>query len=367
MALALGLGLPYGKAPARAGATCTRQITDSLNRKVAIAEKVERVVDLAGVDGTRTLVTLGAEKKLVGVNSQLATLVFGQTPRTKGCWFAVARTAPQLKSVMNVGNFRQPATELIASLAPDVVLARGTTVQYADALQAQTGIPVVCIRASGSLDFRMLDTVARITGTGKRARDLIAYAGKKIRYIREKTAEIPLARRVKVFYWTPPTTGAPRTIAPYDPIDFAGGINLGAKSGIGPGRPFETTKEQVAVWNPDVILLHWWTTRNPGVTIEDIARDPVLQTVTAVKNNRVFYSKGFMFGWDPVMGLCELYYMARLFYPGQFKTLDVEAQCNEILETFYKKSGLYTDLLAHSALHRWESLPDKGDSTCRQP
>jgi len=56
-------------------------------------------------------------------------------------------------------------------------------------------------------------------------------------YIRGKTAGIPLARRVKVFYWTPPTTGAPRTIAPYDPIDFAGGINLGAKSGIGPGRP----------------------------------------------------------------------------------------------------------------------------------
>jgi hypothetical protein len=45
--------------------------------------------------------------------------------------------------------------------------------------------------------------------------------------------------------------------------------------------------------------------------------------------------------------------MAKLFYPEEFKDLDVEKECNEILERFYGNDGLYTEMSAHYDLYRW--------------
>ena len=329
------------------------KIEDCMARTVRVPQGVGRVVDLAALDGTRTLVTLKAQDKLVGVNSHVANFMYGQEGKKYSCWFAAPKVAPELKDLLNVGDYKEPNTELIRSLDPDVILAYGLSVDFADALEAQTGIPVACIRASGSLDFKMLKVVAAIVGKEDRGKALIAYARKKIEFIRERSRAIPEARRVKVFYWAPPVLGPPRTIAPYDPIDLAGGINLGARAAVKPYETYETTTEQVAVWNPDIILLHWWSRTDIGVKTRSIVEDPVLQTVNAVKKGRVFYSRGFLLGWDPAMGLCEVYYMAKLFYPDRFKDLDVEEEGNEILKQFYGRDGLYTDLLSKSDLHRW--------------
>lgn len=331
-----------------------RKIEDCLGRVVIVPQRIDKVVDLAALDGIRTLVTLGAEDKLVGVNSHVTDFMYGQEGKKYACWFAAPKVAPQRSDLFNVGNFREPNAELIRSLGPDVVLAYGLSVDLANALGEQTGLPVVCIRASGALDFKMLRIVAEIVGKTERAAKLIAYAQRKIQFIRKKSVKIPEGRRVKVFYWAPPVLGPPRTIAPYDPIDLAGGINLGAQAAVKPYETYETTKEQVAVWNPDIILLHWWSKADIGIKIRTIVQDPVLQTVSAVKTDRVFYSRGFLLGWDPAMGLCEVYYMAKLFYPDLFGSLDVEAECNEILKRFYGKDGLYTDLIAKSDIHRWQ-------------
>ena len=56
------------------------------------------------------------------------------------------------------------------------------------------------------------------------------------------------------------------------------------------------------------------------------------------------------------MGVCEIFYMARIFYPELNNDLDVESQCNEILERFYNVDGLYSDLIAASELHTWKQV-----------
>ena len=43
--------------------------------------------------------------------------------------------------------------------------------------------------------------------------------------------------------------------------------------------------------------------------------------------------------------LCECIYMAKLFYPEKFESLDVEAECNEVLKEFYGADGLYDWML----------------------
>ena len=333
---------------------CLRKIKDCIGRKVSIPDRVEKVVDLAVLDGVRTMVELEAEDMIVGINDSVKDFMYGEEGRTYSCWFAAPKAAPTLKNIISVGNCREPNAELIKSLEPDVVLAYGFRADFAKALEEQTNLPVACIKASGCLDFNMLSLVAEIIGKKERAEELIDYVQMKIEQVTERAVKIPDAERVRVFYWAPPVLGTPRTIAPYDPIDLAGGVNIGMQTGIKSYEIYETTKEQLAVWNPDIILLHWWSKKDIGVKTGTILQDPMLQTVSAVKSRRVFYSRGFMLGWDPAMGVCEVFYMARLFYPEIFKDLDVEKECNEILKKFYGVEGLYTDLITKSDLHRWE-------------
>lgn len=75
--------------------------------------------------------------------------------------------------------------------------------------------------------------------------------------------------------------------------------------------------------------------------------DPDLQTVNAVKNKTVYYTKGWYMGWDPATGVAECFYMAKLFHPEKFSTLNVEKEDNAILKEFYGADGLYTWILDH--------------------
>ena len=260
-----------------------KKIIDAVGREVMIPPKVERVVDLALLDGTRTMVELGVSDKLAGVNDVVKNFMYGEEGRALSCWFAPPRVEPRLKDLLSVGGCREPNIELMKSLKPDIILAYASHAELAEALEEQTGLPVVCIKSSGCLDFKMIRLVADIMGRQKRAEDLISYSRKKIERIIKITSQLPETKRVNVFFWGWPVQDSPKTIAPYDPIDLAGGINVAMQAKIKPYEIYDITKEQLAVWNPDVILLQWWTPQTIGVRIETILSDPALQTVSAVK------------------------------------------------------------------------------------
>ena len=330
-----------------------RIIKDCMDREVNIPDQVERIMDLALLDGIRTTVELGVESRLAGTNDTVKNFMYGDEGRSFACWFVPPRVAPNLKNLLSVGDCREPNVELIKSLRPDVILAYASYSELAGALEEQTGIPVVCIKASECLDFKTLKLVAEITGKTERADELIAYARNKIKKITQRNTHLLPEKRVKVFFWGWPVQDSPKTIAPYDPIELAGGKNVAIGAKFKPYESFDITKEQLAVWNPDIILLQWWTKKDVGIRIETIMNDPAFQTISAVKNKRVFYSRSFMKGWDPAMGLCEIYYMAKLFYPELYRDIDIEKECNEILKRFYRVDGLYSDFMTNSELHRW--------------
>lgn len=87
-------------------------VKDSLGREVSVPSKVERIVDLAIMDGTRVMVLLGAEDKLVGASDRVTDIMFGED----GDWYAVPKAAPQLKDLPCVGTPSEPNAEYIMSL-----------------------------------------------------------------------------------------------------------------------------------------------------------------------------------------------------------------------------------------------------------
>lgn len=333
-----------------AGKETDLTLIDMADRTVTISMPVERVVPAGLKDDFRTLIQLGAADKIVGINNYVKDYAY-EKPATY--WAPERDAAPELGDLPVVGGYTNPNIEIIASLKPDVVFEYAPIPDVADAIQDKIGVPVVCVQSS-QFDFDMLRITGLITGTEERAEELISYAGEKTEDITEITSEIPESEKPKVYCISGCSGVAEitKTWGRYDPINIAGGINV-AEEYVTSSGSVMVSKEQILAWNPDIILIHGVSPPH-AISIEDVLSDPDLQTVNAVKNRDVQYTKGYAIGWDPATGLAECYYMAKLFHPDLFEDLDEEEIGDEILEEFYGVEGLYTNMLDLSDRYRWD-------------
>jgi iron complex transport system substrate-binding protein len=322
-------------------------LVDQADRKVTVPRPIERVVS-SSPDCLRTIASLGGADKHVGVSSYIAE--YG--------WRMPAVIAyPGLKELPGVGIYGELNAEQMLSLKPDVIFAWAYGgPDAANTLQEKTGIPVVAV-VRASIDqlknFEIYQVVGKVMGKEKEAEELTSYFNKRRDELIEVTTDVPESEKPKVYlvFWSQIT----HTPVFYDPVDLAGGINV-AKD-LAPtthhGAATIVSKEQIIAWNPDIILIHGVFPPHK-ISIEDILSDPDLQTINAVKNRKVYYTNGFMIGWDPAVGFTETFYMAKLFHPDKFSDLDMEKEGNEILKRVYGADSLYTGMLENSDLHRWE-------------
>ena len=321
-------------------------LIDQADRTVTVPRPIERVVTTFP-SVTRAILVVDGLDRLVGVSSIL----------TKYSDKMVCLQAyPELQELPTVGMHTGPNAELILALKPDVVFSWATS---ADVLQENTGIPVITITTPsyfGEGSWESYRLAGKVLGKEEEVEELISYANEKIDEITEVTSQIPEDEKPKVYFVSccRGICEITKTWGRYAPGDLAGGINVAKEQVISSGSSI-VSKEQIIAWNPDIILLHGGSkTEAWDLTIEDILADLDLQTVSAIKNKDVYYTKGYMIGWDPATGLTETFYMAKLFHPEKFKDLDVEKECNGILERFYGADGLYTWLLENYDFRRWD-------------
>jgi len=330
-----------------------RTVIDMADREVTFYRPVERVVLVGMLNSLRTLVHLGAADKIVAT-STVAESIYDEPARSK--YFSpLHRAAPELKELPRI-SYKDPSLEFILTLKPDVILSYGTY-SDSDTIQEATGIPTACIgkSAGGDLSFEQHRIIGKIVGREEEAEELISYVNEKHDELREVTSQINDSEKPKV-YVAHLGGGAPKDITTamvrYDPVEIAGGINV-AKECAGVSS-VEVSKEQIIAWNPDIILMGSYPSKPHKYPKENVISDPDLQTVNAVKNQSVYYTKGCMIGWDPATVTTEAFYFAKLFHPDKFKDLDVEETCNEILEKFYGVDGLYTEMTEKCDLYKWD-------------
>ena len=317
----------------------TKTVVDQTDRTVTLYRPVERIATLFP-SVTRTILSLDGCNRLVAVSS--TTIERGLTRLSVNAY-------PEIMELSSTGSHRSPNAEQIALLKPDVIFGYSKRLQWCNPIQEKTGIPVVGIyidpnHASGCFEtFRL---AGKVIGKEERAEELISFHEEKFAELTEVTSQIPENENPKVHlaFWSKLT----RSPGSYYPVDLAGGINV-----ISSDSSVTVSKEQVIDWNPDFILIHGGS-KTHRLSIEDILLDPDLQTVNAVKNKTVYYTKGHFIGWDSATGLTEAFYMAKLFHPDKFEDLDMEEKGNEILKKIYGADGLYTWMLETSDLYRWE-------------
>jgi iron complex transport system substrate-binding protein len=138
----------------------SRQITDSLGRKVVLPARADKVLSLQP-EITRIVIALGAGERLVGVDyfilkhDHLFTIIFPE-----------GRKLPAVSNTPEDMNF-----EMVMKLEPDIIFVSPTELQMVDSLQSKVRRPVVALASMGSFDklLEEIKLVGRLLGREERA------------------------------------------------------------------------------------------------------------------------------------------------------------------------------------------------------
>lgn len=263
-------------------------LTDQAGNKVTIKEEPQRIVSLMP-SSTEIAYALQLDKKMVGVTTN------DDYPEA-------------VKKLPKVGDF-QINVEKVVALKPDLVLANGANDKATLDQLRKLGIPVIVLDAKSIKDiFRSISIVGMATNTAREADNLVVKLQKEQRDIYAKVVDVPEAKRVKVFVELDPslfTSGGDTFMN--ELITAAGGVNVAA--GL-KGWP-QVSAEQVAKWNPDIIVSSYENT-------DQIIKRQGWSTINAIKNKRVITVDPDLTnrpGPRIFQGVKE---MAKQFYPEKF-------------------------------------------------
>ncbi|WP_135603712.1 ABC transporter substrate-binding protein [Methanococcoides sp. NM1] len=323
-------------------------INDHYNdREVKLYRPVERVA-LASTPSVRIVASLNAADKIVGVYQNIID--------DNG--LIVTKAYPEIRNQPAIGGGSSPNAEAILAVEPDVVFYSASS--NAAVLEGNTGIPVVALSATFGLEFgetngayNVWQLAGQILGKEERAQHLSEYSQDKIETISDISSTLPVENVKNAYIATGGNNDIIKCAPTYYSLDIAGGNNLaeGLPSSWGSAT---VTKEQIVLWNPDVIFIRYYTI-GQTLTKDTVNNDPALAGINAVQNSSVYYIRGSSNGMDPAIAIADANRMAKQMYPDLFVDLDVEAEGNSIYNEFYNEDGLYTQMLEDfGVFERWD-------------
>jgi iron complex transport system substrate-binding protein len=254
-----------------------RTVVDATGRGVEIPDRIERIMP-AGAQAAVLLYTL-APGKMIG---------WPHAPSPAAQTFLDV-ALPQLPSLTRDGKIQ---VDEIRAAKPDLILDYGSIapryVERAKRLQEETGIPVLLL--DGKLErvpevYRLLGPVLDTETT---ANDLADDAAKLIGTIRQAPPPTP---PIRVYYARSGDglTTATSSSSLADVIRLVGAANVADATGNADGL-VTVSLEQIAGWNPDVIVTNsseFWDKR----------RAPEWAGIPAMAQGKVYLSPALPWGW----------------------------------------------------------------------
>lgn len=315
---------PQPAARAASQAPATRRITDAAGRVVTLPMRVNRVADPWPANNAMVLM-LGGADKLVATSLQAS-----KQPWLRRLYPRIAQVPAAFDTAGGVN------VETLIGARPDVVLMAygGSLPRWMDAVDAYH-VPIVMM-PNDSLDG--LKTTVRMTGEvlGEResriAAEYIRYFDANLRRVTQVTNRLLQSERPKVLHTATPgilvVDGRDSVID--DWIRVAGGVN--AADVVGLGRP--VSMEQVAAWDPDVIIVGTAPNQRSRQAILD---DPRWRRIKAVREGKVFANPSGAYLWDrhSAEAALQVLWAAKTLHPELFADLDVNAETRRFYSRFF--------------------------------
>ncbi|MDH7500344.1 MAG: ABC transporter substrate-binding protein [candidate division NC10 bacterium] len=299
------------------------RVTDFRGRQLVFLQPAQRIVCL--IESALTgLYMLGAQDRVVGISTNIYQ--GGGFP-----YYASMDDRIRRRRLPTPGNWDFVNIESVIALKPDLVIIWAKQSESIAVLE-ERGIPVFGVFLKRKEDvYEEILALGKLTGTEKRAAELVRYTREEIGRFEKRVADIPLHKRPGVYYmWAQgnlETSGAGSTVD--DLIRLAGGRNVCASLGQ---EHTVVSLEQVLSWNPEVVLMWYNERKDPS----HILNDPQWRTIKAVRDKRVHEF--------PEVFLCDLWTLkfqyavkmvAKWCHPLVFEDVDLEMEKRKMLHRLY--------------------------------
>ena len=225
---------------------------------------------------------------------------------------------------------------------PNVVIAAYWQANKKDVKQLESlGVPVLCIKVESVDDiYNTIKILGKIFQKEDYANEIISYYKNGVNDVEKRISNVKEKPKVLVLYYS----GKSKAYKTFGGdmfqsklVEMAGGMSvskdLSGKKTI--------NVEQVAEWNPDIILIIQYG-KSANKVKENILNDPAWSKINAVKNKKVYIVPNDGENWiDPCpKWILGLYWTAKTLHPEEFKDVDIKAKADEFYKKFF---GLSVD------------------------
>lgn len=327
-----GSDAPASSASSASGASSaaeasTRTFTDSAGREVELPATIERIAP-SGHTANQVLLTMAPEK-MVGLSQDLtedqaryfdvdvaSMPVFGAAFGAKGDINKEAVAAADPQVIIDTGEYKD-------GLKDDL-----------DALQEQLGIPCVFIETKLEDYGAAYEKLGELLGMEERGSELSAYCKAAYDETTSVMATIPESERANVAYLLGDAGLNSIAANSYQGgvIDLCANNLFKPEKATGSGAGQEVSLEQIALWNPEIILFQ------TGSIYDTVGDNPAWAGIAAIDNGTYYEVPNSPYCWlnnpptvNQVMGM---QWLPRLLYPDKFDT-SIEDVTKSYYQTFY--------------------------------
>ena len=305
----------------------TRTFTDSAGRTVEVPAQIDRIAP-AGHTATQVLLTMAPEK-MVTLSQELSD----DQAKYLGESYAelpVTGAAFGAKGDLNKEAVAASGTQILI----DTGELKDNIAEDLDTLQEQLGIPVVMIETTMDTYADAYEMLGELLGMEERGRELSEYCKSAYEETTSVMAGIPDDERVRVAYLLGDkgTNTIAKNSYQGQVVDLVANnvADLGEVSGSGQG--VEISMEQLALWNPELILFA------EGSIYDTVGDDAAFADLDAVKNSAYYEVPTTPWNWlnspPTVNQVLGMQWLPRLLYPDQYDD-DLYETVAGYFKTFY--------------------------------
>lgn len=229
---------------------------------------------------------------------------------------------PSFGTMANGGTLN---TEAIMAAGVQVILnvasadVTQSDIDTANALQEQTGIPVLLFNGSIEKTPDTYRAIGDVLGQSERAEEMASYLEGVYTEVTEAVAKVPEEERVTVYYAEGPDglKTEPENSSHFATFKEAGAKNVAVCENTKGSGMTQVSLENVIAWNPEVIIA--WDDVERGGADDLIRTSEDWASIDAVRNERVYTIPSVPFVWGDrppsVTRYIGMQWLANLLYP----------------------------------------------------
>lgn len=316
---------------ASSSAAATKTVVDAYGRSVEVPKDAKTAATVGS--GARFVVYAGAQDKLVAVTEMETTPAMNRP-------YAIAYKDlfADLPSTSNGNHLLETNVneEQLMDLNPDVIIS-SRSAEECDALQKDTGIPVIGITYQNQLFtdnvYNSITCVGEALGTEDHASEVVAKLKEWDADLKARTADTADADKPSVYVGAVNYKGAKSFTGTY--ANYAPLVELNAKNvadETGQKAAVDVDLEQIGNWDPDYMFLN---AGNMDLMKADYANNQAFfDGLKAFQQGNLYTQPFFNFnGTNIDTGICDTYFIGATIYPDKFADVDLKAKYSEIYTT----------------------------------